>query len=112
MPSPFLTEPVIIVNPGSEASPYGGARPDWATAERVTAHGLMSQSGGDEADDAARTDDGSIFRLVLRGNPSITQESRVEYRGETFRVAGRPKKVGLRGRVSHIEVRLMPLGDT
>lgn len=112
MPSPFLLEPITIVNPGSEASPYGGARPDWATATRVTAWGFMSQSGGDETPDSSRTDDGSSWRLLLRGNPPITQDSRVEYGEDTYRVAGRPKRVGLRGRVTHIEALLMPLGDT
>ena len=111
MPSPFLLEPIVIVNPGTEVSPYGGARPDWAAATRVTAYGHMFQSGGQEAPDASRTDDGSSWRLLLRGNPPITQDSRVEYRGETLRLAGRPKRVGLRGRISHIEALLVPLGD-
>lgn len=112
MVSPFLSEAVVIVNPGTEASPYGGTREDWATAERVTAYGFITQRGmSDNAADSGRTVDDSRWGLVLRGNPPVTQQSRVEYRGEVFRVATRPKKVGIRGQVRHVEVVLAPLGD-
>lgn len=111
MPSPFISESVVIVNPSTEASPYGGSREDWDSATRTTAFGYLAQSGGDEAADNARTQDDSSWALVLRGNPPLTQDSRVEARGEVFRVKGRPKRIGPRGRVHHIEARLVPLGE-
>lgn len=111
MPSPYITEAVVIVNPGVEASPYGGTREDWDSAERTTAYGYLAQSGADEAPDKARTEDQSSWALVLRGNPPLTQDSRVEARGEVFRVTGRPKRIGPRGVVHHIEARLLPLGE-
>lgn len=112
MPSPFLCEAVVIVNPAQEASPYGGSRPGWQNAQRVTAYGFISQRGGsDDSPDNARTEDAAKWGLILNGDPPITQDSRVEYRGEVFRVSVRPKRVGLRGVIKHVEVVLVPLGE-
>lgn len=116
MPSPFISEAIVIVNPGLQVSPYNPAntRPDWSegAVTRTTAYGFIAQRGlSDETDETARSEDGAKWGAVFNGNPPITQDSRVEYQGEVFRVVARPKKVGLRGRVRHVEVTLMPLGE-
>lgn len=112
MPSPLLSERVVIVNPTTEASPYGGTRDDWDAATRVTATGFVTQRGqSDDSPESSRTEDGTKWALILNGDPPISLQSRVEYRGETFRVVVRPKRVGMRGRIQHVEVVLMPIGE-
>ena len=111
MPSPFLSEAIVIVNPATEATPYGGTRVDWDTATRVTAYGFIGDSTTPEGPDASRTIDASQLRAVLNGNPAITQESRIEYRDEVFRVVGRPRRHGRRGVIAYVEVPVTPLGE-
>ncbi len=114
MPSPMLSEPVVIVNAGQSSSPYrpGSSRPDWGAAARHTAYGFITQRGiSDEAPDSARTEDGTRWAAVLNGDPPVTQDSRIEYGGEVFRVVVRPKRVAVRGVVKHVELVLMPLGE-
>ncbi len=106
----MVCEPVVVVTPVSGSSPYGGQQYTWDLAAREAYQGYMAQPNSTEGNSASRTVDASTWKVVLRGAPPVRQECRIEYRGEVYRIVGRPKRVGVRGRIHHTEIIVTPLG--
>lgn len=107
MISPMLfRDEITIETPEIEASPYGGTRPAFPGATATYRAYVADPSTGEVT--GSRTEDGSVWVAIIRGDIDASVGCRVTYNGLHLRVAERPRRPGPPGRVAYTELRLRP----